>query len=212
MDNGLFWQGKPWRAFKNFAIIFSFVVNLILLLILFLALPLLIPGVNRIAGPLVGGLSDSFVQMGQARIQRTIAVEDQIPVSFTLPLEQNTSVVLVEPVPMTVPATFNLPAGGGTINGVVSLQLPPGTSLPVALDMQVPVSNTIPVKLDVAVDIPLQETDLGEPFNNLQGLFIPLDRFLDGLPESNDDLLRRLEDRAQAPEATGAGVRISDSP
>lgn len=212
MDNELFWQGKPWRAFKNFAILFSFVVNLVLILILFLALPMIIPGLNSIAKPLVGGLSDSFVQMGQARIQRTITVEDQIPVSFTLPLEQNTSVVLVEPVPMTVPATFNLPAGGGTINGVVSLELPPGTSLPVALDMQVPVSNTIPVELAVAVDIPLQETDLGEPFNNLQGLFIPLDRFLDGLPQSNDDLLRRIDDQARGQNPTGANEGLSPSP
>lgn len=210
MDNKLFWQGKPWRAFKNFAILFSFVVNLVLLLILFLSLPLLIPGLNSIAKPLVGGLSDSFVQMGQARIERTITVDDQLPVSFTLPLQQNTSVVLVEPVPMTVPATFNLPGGGGTINGVVSLQLPAGTSLPVALDMQVPVSNTIPVKLDVAVDIPLQETDLGTPFNNLQGLFIPLDQLLGGLPQSNDDLFRRLQDQAQeqetAPDSVGGAA------
>ena len=191
------WQARPWQAFKNMAIIFSFIVNLILIIVVLLALPLLIPGVNNIARPLVGGLSDSFVQMGEARIERTIAVDDAIPVVFNLPLQQETQVVLLEPVPMSVPATFNLPAGGGTINGVVSLQLPAGTTLPVALDILVPVSTTIPVQLDVGVDIPMQETELGAPFNTLRALFQPLDRFLRGLPDSNDDLYERLSNQAE---------------
>jgi hypothetical protein len=194
--NELFWQARPWQAFKNFAIIFSFVTNLVLLVVFLLSLPLIIPGVNSIARPLVGGLSQSFVQMGEASIVRTIEVDDELPISFSLPLQQETNVVLVEPVPMTVPATFTFPGGGGSINGVVSLELPAGTTLPVALDMQVPVSETIPVRLDVGVDIPLQETELGAPFNTLQGLFAPLDRFLGGLPQDNDDLFQRLERRA----------------
>ena len=197
----LFWQARPWQAFKNMAIIFSFVVNLVLVIVILLALPLLIPGLNDVARPLVGGLSDSFIQMGEARIARTISVDDQIPVAFTLPLQQHTQVELVEPVPMSVPATFVLPAGGGTINGVVSLQLPAGTTLPVALDLQVPVSTTIPVQLDVAVDIPLEETELGGPFNTLRALFQPLDAFLRGLPESNEELYDRIANQAVDSEA-----------
>lgn len=198
MDKGYIWQARPWQAFKNVAIIFSFIVNLVLVLVILLALPLLIPGLNGVARPLVGGLSNSFVQMGEASIERTIAVDDQIPVVFTLPMQQETEVVLIEPVPMSVPATFVLPAGGGTINGTVTLQLPPGTTLPVALDMQVPVSTTIPVQLDVGVDIPLQETELATPFNTLRGLFEPLDSLLGGLPQSNDDLYERLSNRDDA--------------
>jgi hypothetical protein len=193
----LIWQARPWQAFKNFAIIFSFVINFVLLLVLLLAAPLLLPGLNTIATPLVGGLSDSFVQMNQARIERTIEVDDRIPVEFTLPLQQGTDVVLTEAVPLNVPATFNLPGGGGTINGVVSIQLPAGLSLPVELDMQVPVSTTIPVNLDVGVDIPLDETELGAPFATLQGLFTPLDSFLNQLPNDNDDLYQRLEQQVQ---------------
>lgn len=198
MDKRYFWQARPWQAFKNFAIIFSFVVNLVLIIALLLILPLLIPGVSGVAQPLVGGLSESFVQMGDASIERTIAVDDQIPVVFTLPLRQETDVVLVEPVPMQVPATFILPAGGGTINGTVVLQLPAGTSLPVALDMQVPVSTTIPVRLDVGVDIPLQETELAAPFNTLRGLFQPLDHLLRGLPQSNEEFYERLSRQEEA--------------
>lgn len=201
MDKGIIWQSRPWQAFKNVAIIFSFIVNLVLVLVILLALPLLIPGLNSIVQPLVGGLSNSFVQMDEASIERTIAVDDQIPVVFTLPLQQETEVTLIEPVPMSVPASFVLPGGGGTINGTVTLQLPVGTSLPVALDLQVPVSTTIPVQLDVGVDIPLQETELATPFNTLRELFQPLDRFLNGLPQSNDDLYERLSNRNEENEA-----------
>lgn len=203
MEKRIIWQAKPWQAFKNFAIIFSFVVNLVLIIVLLLALPLLIPVLSGVAQPLVGGLTDSFVQMDEASIKRTIAVDDEMPVVFTLPLEQETNVVLVEPVPMSVPATFILPAGGGTINGTVSLQLPPGTSLPVALDMQVPVSTTIPVKLDVGVDIPLQETELAAPFSTLRTLFQPLDQLLGGLPKSNQDFYDRLSDRQDSDSQPG---------
>lgn len=203
MDKGLLWQARPWQAFKNVAIIFSFVVNVILVIGILLALPLLLPTLNGVAKPLVGGLSDSFVQMGEASIERTISVDDHIPVVFTLPLQQQTNVVLVEPVPMSVPATFVLPGGGGTINGTVTLQLPPGTTLPVSLDMQVPVSTTIPVQLDVGVDIPLQETELATPFNTLRDLFEPLDGFIGGLPQTNDDLYERLSNRDDGPAQPG---------
>ncbi|HSM59093.1 MAG TPA: hypothetical protein VK879_23255 [Candidatus Sulfomarinibacteraceae bacterium] len=198
------WQARPWQAFKNFAIIFSFIMNFILLLVLLLSAPLLLPGVRTIATPLVGGLAESFVQMNEANIERTISVEDEIPVTFTLPLQQTTDVVLVEPVPLTVPATFNLPGGGGTINGTVSIQLPQGLALPVALNMQVPVSSTVPVNLEVAVDIPLQETELGAPFATLEGLFIPLDSFLKQLPGDNDELFDRLQSVEKAPASSDA--------
>lgn len=205
------WQARPWQAFKSFAIIFSFVVNLILIVVLFLALPLILPALDSVARPIVSGLNDSFDEMGNARIVQTIQIDEQIPIELSIPLDTSTSVVLSEPVPLSVPATFNLPAGGGTINGTVSLQLPAGIALPVNLAMTVPVSDTIPVKMDVAVDIPLQETDLGPPFNALQQLFTPLDVLLEQLPASNDELMDRITKREPAPgdalieaEASGA--------
>ena len=80
------WEGTPWQAFKNFAIIFSFIVNIITILVLLIAAPLIIPIVNDIAEPIVGGLNDSFVDMGEAHIVQTIQVQDTIPVVFTLHL------------------------------------------------------------------------------------------------------------------------------
>lgn len=187
------WQGKPWQAFKTFAAIFSFIMNFILLLVLLIAAPIIIPVVDTIVKPLVGGLTDSFVEMGEATIVRTINVEDEIPIAFTLPLSATTSVRLTEAVPLVgIPATFLLPDGGGQINGTVALSLPPGLELPVALSLDVPVSQTVPVELSVEVSIPLDETELGAPFISLQGLFAPLDNLLDGLPSSNEELLDRV--------------------
>lgn len=193
MDNKWVWTGKPWQAFKSFAIFFSFTMNLILLVVLFIAAPLIIPIVAGIASPIVGGLNSSFEDMNNASIQRSIAVDDSLDIGFILPLDTTTNVVVVEDVPLQgVPAQFILPGGGGAINGQVYLSLPEGLSLPVHLDLEVPVSQTIPVQLDVAVDIPLAETELGQPFTKLQSLFAPLDALLRGLPTSNQELFDRL--------------------
>jgi hypothetical protein len=193
------WQGKPWQAFKGFAIFFSFAMNLILLIILLLVAPIILPAISGIGQPLVGGLSTSFVQMNDARIVQQITVDDDLDIAFTLPLSTTTDVVLVDDVPLSVPATYVFPNGGGAINGTVQLRLPRGLSLPVALDLTVPVEQTIPVQLDVPVEIPLAETDLGVPFATLEGLFVPLDAFMRGLPADNDDFFERL--RQADPEA-----------
>jgi hypothetical protein len=108
-------------------------------------------------------------------------------------------VVLAEAVPLSVNAQFVLPNGGGNINGNVALQLPEGLILPVQLKLDVPVSQTIPVALSVPVNIPLDETELGVPFNRLKALFIPLDGLLSGLPESNEDLIARVLGSSDAP-------------
>lgn len=195
-----FWQGKPWQAFKNFAIIFSFAFNAIFLIVLLVAAPLIIPIVNDVAEPLVGGLNDSFVQMGEANITRTIEVHDVIPIAFTLPLSTSTVVTTTQAVPLHVPAEFLLPDGGGTIRGIVAIELPANLPLPVQLSLEVPVDQQIPVSLAVEVNIPLQETELGQPFNQLQGLFAPLNRLLTSLPSNNEELRQRLRGRPLPPE------------
>ena len=191
MRNGLR-NGKPWQAFKTFAILFSFIVNIILLIVLLLVAPLILPIVDNIAKPIVGGLTNSFVDMSQAKIVRTINVEDDIDIAFTLPLETRTDVVLAEPVPLNVEAEFVLPGDGGRIKGVVAIELPQNLVLPVELKLEVPVEEQIPVALAVDVEIPLNETELGQPFNTLRGLFEPLNNLLIKLPSTNDDLIDRV--------------------
>ena len=187
-----FWQNKPWQAFKNFAIIFSFIVNIILILVLGVVAILLFPFLSNMVTPLVGGLDQSFAEMNDASIVQVIEVDDTMPISFDQPLNQNIDVVLTAPVNLNVPATFTLPAGGGVINGNVDITLPQGQVLPVNIAMAVPVSQTIPVVLNVPVDIPLNDTDLATPFARLVELFGPLTNFLEGLPADNDELMTRI--------------------
>ena len=190
---GIFYGGKPWDAFKTIALIFSFIVNIIFFIVLLTIAPLILPIVNEIVNPIVSGLNQSFVDMGEAEITRQIMVDDEIPISFTLPLDTETSVIVTQGVPLNnIPAQFLLPGGGGYINGLVSLTLPEGLELPVRLSLEVPVDQTIPVQLAVDVQIPLDETELGKPFADLQAIFGPLDKTLSGLPESNEDLFNRI--------------------
>ena len=198
-----FWQNRPWQAFKNFAIIFSFIVNIILILVLGLVAVLLFPFLSNMVTPLVGGLNDSFVEMQNASIVQSVPVDDTIGIDFDLPLKEETVVVLTEDVPLTgVPATFFIQGGAGTIVGTVNIVLPEGQPLPVSLDLLVEVDQEIPVVLDVPVDIKLSETDLGTPFNRLVENFGPLTGFLKGLPEDNNEFNSRLGDTLFGSEQT----------
>lgn len=187
------WNRRPWDAFKTFAIIFSFIMNFVLLIVLMAVGGLIIPIVNDIVEPIVGGLNDSFVDMSEATISQEIEIDTTMPISFVLPLElKNTEVVLAGPVDVSTPATFVLPGGGGQISGQVFLTLEPGLVLPVNITENVPVDQEIPVTMSVPVEIPLAETELGTPFLTLRGLFAPLNDLLIGLPSSNEELQQRV--------------------
>jgi hypothetical protein len=110
-----------------------------------------------------------------------------MPVVFDLPLNQDTVVVLVDDADQR--ATIYL-------NGAVPLDpiLPTGTSLNINLDLVVPVSQTIgvsldvPINLEVPVDIPLDQTELHQPFTGLQGVVSPYRGLLNDLPNSWQDI------------------------
>lgn len=195
------WEGRPWEAFKSFAIIFSFVLNFILLIVLLLIGPLVFPVIlNNTVEPIVTGLNDSFVMMNSATISQTIPLDTEMPLRTTIPLSAETVVILTDPVTLdNISTTFVLPGGGGAINGTVSLVLPKDTALPVALNMQVPVSQTVPVVMNVPVQIQLSRTDLGVPFDKLQSLFTPLDDLVTNLPSSNEELIQRAAGSVTAP-------------
>ncbi len=171
-----------WNSFKTVAIWISFITNMTLLIVLILLLMQLFQIKNGIVEPLVDGLHRNFVGLDEAVIIRTIDVQDDIPVIFNLPVSQQTNVVLTQDVPLAANATFTLPGGGGLINGRVDIVLPKDLVLPVQLDMTVPVNTQIPVDLAVEVEIPLNETQLHDPFVNLRALFEPYVRLLDNLP------------------------------
>jgi hypothetical protein len=135
--------------------------------------------------------------MDEATIITDITVQDQIPVQFDLPLDQDTNVVLTANVPIQASATFTLPGGGGMINGRVDIVLPEGLILPVHLNMIVPVDTQIPINLPVHVEIPLQDTQLHEPFVNLRNLLEPYVRAMDNLPDGWSDVPDFMVDAVQ---------------
>ena len=133
---------------------------------------------DAITSGLLGGLYNSFVEMDQASIQTTITVDAQIPLNFSLPLQQNTTVILTENTPISgAHVTINTPLIN--ISAPASITLPAGTNLPIALNMNIPVQTTIPVTLQVPVNIPLSSTGLHTPFVDLQKSIKPYYCMLD---------------------------------
>lgn len=176
-----------WEAFKNFALLFSFLVNLILVIVLLLLVRPLFMAKTEIAQPLLGDLDSAFAALGETNIQTTVAIDDSIPVVFNLPLQQSTNVVLTESVPVNVPTTFSL-GNQGTIYGWVSLNLPAGMVLPVALNLNVPVSTTVPVVMQVPVTIKLDEAGMGPAITQLRSVFSPIQSTLQKLPNSPEEI------------------------
>jgi hypothetical protein len=178
-----------WEAFQTIAILFSFLVNFILVLVLFLAIQPLFMAKSQVAEPLLQDLDAAFKGLGETHIRQNIEIDDSIPVVFDLSLKQNSVVTLTDYVPLAVPATFNLPGGGGSINGTVFLKLPPNLQLPIALGLNVPVSQTVPVVMSVPVDIPLDEAGMGPAIEELRRVFQPLEVTLQSLPDSPEEII-----------------------
>jgi hypothetical protein len=215
-----------WTAFKNVAILFSFIMNFVLIIVLLIVGMFLFDIKTGLAEPILGGLYSSFVGLNEARIittiqvQDTINVKDQIqvvdkinvkdviPVVLDIPLQQNTVVVLTEPVPLRVGAT--LTGQGINVTGTVAITLPQGLRLPVALDLRVPVDSQlpidlqvpvnlnvpvdlkVPVNLNVPVDIPLDKTQLNDVAQSLRLVIEPLTRLITNLPDNWPDMWRYL--------------------
>jgi hypothetical protein len=126
-----------------------------------------------ISNGLLGGLYTNFEKMDKAHITTTIPVETTIPVKFDLQLNQQTNVVLSQAVRIDN-ALVTVKTGGLNIsNALATIVLPEGTNLPIYLNLTVPVDQTVPVALNVEVDIPLEQTQLHEPFTGLQEVVEP---------------------------------------
>lgn len=183
------WQGHFGPAFWTLTSVLSLVVNVILIIVLIILGQQVFALKNIVSQQLIDGLYSNFVKMDQAHIQTTIQINTTIPVKFDLPVKTNTTVILTKDT--TIKGTrVSLSTGGLTIlSAPTNITLPAGTVLPIALDISVPVSTTVPVVLTVPVDIPLNQTELHQPFTGLQEVLQPYRDLLKGLPNSWNDLL-----------------------
>jgi len=167
------------RAYWDVTGTLSLIINIILIAILVIMaqqiknLKTTVNSLNNIANNVLGGLYGSFVQMDQATINTTINVDTQIPLNFTLPVTENTQVVLSQDVSVTG-AHVVINTGVLNINAPANFTLPAGTSLPITLKMDIPVQTSIPISLQVPVNIPLSQTGLHQPFTSLQASLRPI--------------------------------------
>ena len=165
--------------FWTIASILSFAVNLVLIIILLVVwmnaqkLIQSIGGAMNMGNFLLGGLYTNFEKMDRAHITTNIPVQTEIPVKFDLQLNQQTNVILSQDVTINN-ALVTVKTGGMNItNALTTIVLPQGTNLPVFLNLTVPVDKMVPVALTVEVDIPLEQTQLHEPFVGLQDVVKP---------------------------------------
>ncbi|MDD2922094.1 MAG: hypothetical protein PHQ36_07385 [Anaerolineales bacterium] len=165
-------------VFWTFASVLSLSVNVILVVILLFVFNALrkahLTDVTALGPNLLGGLYTNFEKMDAAHITTNIPVETTIPVKFDLQLNQRTEVELSQNVTITN-AFVTVNTGGLNINrAAATVTLPQGTILPIILNLTVPVDTTVQVALNVAVDIPLEQTQLHEPFVGLREVVAPL--------------------------------------
>lgn len=185
----VFWQGKVGPAFWTTSSVLSLSVNVILIVVLVLVGKQIFTLKSLVSDQLVNGLHRNFVLMDEAHIITeiqvvdTIQVVDEIPVVFDLPLSQQTEVVLVQ--------DTMIPNAIVYLNGMAvpaPILLRQGTPLNISLELTVPVSQmvpvvlNVPVNLTVPVDIPLNQTELHEPFVGLQNVVVPYQELLSSLP------------------------------
>ena len=122
---------------------------------------------------LLAGLYTNFEKMDRASIDTDVQVNTTIPVKFDLQLNQQTNVVLSQDVTIDN-AVVTVKTGGLNItNALTTIVLPQGTTLPIVLNLTVPVDTTVPVTLNAPVNIPLNQTQLHEPFVGLQDVIRP---------------------------------------
>lgn len=207
-QNPLLWQGRFAPAFWTITGSISLAVNIALLVVLILIARELFSLKELVTNQLVGGLYSNFQKMDAAVIDTSVVVEDTIsvndsiivadtiPVVFDLPLQQETVVTLSADTPISN-ALVNITTPFFSVtNAPARIVLPAQTELPIILDMSVPVSQTIPIELtvpvellvpvtlDVPVSIPLNQTQLHEPFIGLQEVVYPYQALLAGTPDS----------------------------
>ena len=180
------------ERFQTIAIIFSFVVNLILVIVV-IALATQYVAIKTQVNRLVSDLDESFGALGATTIDTTIPISQSLrvaftqPVQFVLPLDQETTVTTLTATPINTTVRLSL-GQFGQINAPVSLNLPAGTPLRVRLSMKIPVSTSInidqqvPVLFNQRAQINLGKSGLDPVVLKLRGAVEPAKNLIQSLP------------------------------
>lgn len=172
-------------AFWTIASIVSLLVNLVLIIVIFFLARYVFDLKRLVQDNVLGGLYANFEMMDAAHIRAKIPVSAQVPAKFDLPLSTTTTVTLTEDTAITNATIYELNAGQVFISRAnTNIILPAGTNLPIQLNLSVPVDQQIPVNLMVDVDIPLNQTELHQPFVGLKNVVEPYYKSLLPLPNN----------------------------
>jgi hypothetical protein len=160
----------------------SFLINVVLLIILGVLAGVLLTNRGQVvdlagntqtfAANNLSELQDVVTKLEGATIKTTIPLSQPLSLAgkgIFVPVDQVTEVTLTSPVPLVLSgADIDLGNGNKLRANNISLTLPEGTPLKIALKMNIPLDSvTIPVQLDVPVSIPLAKTELGPQFQRL---------------------------------------------
>ena len=226
-DRGTTSGSRPPRRFARLSpfwkalIITSFVINLVLLTVILLLAGFVYQWREQLIGTTM--LTQGFARNNVAELRNVVdglegaTIRTQIPLdSVTIPLDLNvpvdqvTTVTLMEPVPLTLEnASIDLGNGNRLRANSINLNLPPGTPLTIALRMNIPINQPLPLKdkgVTVPVEIPLSSTELGPQF-------VRLGQIVDRLAGPAAPLLGMdIPPAPPAPQATPVPTAQPDSP
>jgi hypothetical protein len=175
-----------WKAM----ILTSFLLNIILIFVVLLLIGFLLSWRAQIGATALSArgfaadniteLRDVVQQLQAAHIRTSIPLDQKLDLrgkGVFVPVNQETEVVLTQPVPLSLEgADIDLGAGNRLRAQNIALTLPAGTPLRIALKMNIPLDEvTIPVQLQVPVDIAMKDTELAPQFRRLGNV---LDRLL----------------------------------
>lgn len=167
-------------AFWTISSVISLTVNVILIALLFILVDMIaglqLTANDQVSG-LLGGLYNNFVLMDQATISTNIRVQNEIPLNFSVPVDLAalgpTTIVLPKD---TVLNAYVIMEGAVIVRGPATVRLvedTPISGVRINSAFEIPIQRTVPIDLNVPVNIPLNQTQLHQPFTGLQQVVEP---------------------------------------
>jgi hypothetical protein len=157
--------------FYRLAIMFSLLVNLVLVVVV-IGLLILLPSILRNVMNELNGLENAV-------IQTTVVVDQPMPM-------QGVAIQVQEPIKVKTTGETQINeayvtmylGGGSAVAGTTYIVMPAGMELPIDFMNNIVMSTTIPVKLSIPVSIPLKDTQVGAFAANLRGVLAPITNLL----------------------------------
>jgi hypothetical protein len=169
------WSSGIFPLFWTVASALSLTVNVLLCLLVLGLLSYRGPITKIVTGQstsILGGLYSNFQAMDNATIKTSVQVDTTIPLSIQVPVQTQTQITLAQPVTIHSPRVL-INTGVLRLDAPAQVTLPAGTPMMVNLNFMLPVQTSVPVHLDVPVNIPLNQTELHQPFVGLQEVVRP---------------------------------------